>query len=177
MSAIMITGAGRRYDIVASFAQHTTVVATETNRLAPGQYAAQIRAIVPRIDDPAYVPELRRLCASRSLPDSTVPPVMRLPEPIAPPPLIVTPIHRAWARYRLPAATCPCLTVASRGDTPAPPVAFLGRQDARHADGPPTTPHPASESPAPPRHTQLARRETRPVRTWQSRAPSRNSFN
>jgi carbamoyl-phosphate synthase large subunit len=58
----MITGAGRRYDIVASFAQHTTVVATETSPLAPGQYAAQIRAIVPRIDDPAYVPELRRLC-------------------------------------------------------------------------------------------------------------------
>jgi carbamoyl-phosphate synthase large subunit len=63
MSAIMITGAGRRYDIVASFAQHTTVVATETSPLAPGQYAAQIRAIVPRIDDPAYIPELRRLCA------------------------------------------------------------------------------------------------------------------
>jgi carbamoyl-phosphate synthase large subunit len=63
MTAIMITGAGRRYDIVASFAQHTTVVATETSRLAPGQYAAQIQAIVPRIDDPGYVPELRRLCA------------------------------------------------------------------------------------------------------------------
>jgi carbamoyl-phosphate synthase large subunit len=62
MSSIMITGAGRRFDIVASFAQHTTVVATETSPLAPGQYAAQIRAIVPRIDDPAYVPELRRLC-------------------------------------------------------------------------------------------------------------------
>jgi len=63
LSTIMITGAGRRYDIVASFAQHTTVLATETNRLAPGQYAAQIQAIVPRIDDPGYVPELRRLCA------------------------------------------------------------------------------------------------------------------
>jgi carbamoyl-phosphate synthase large subunit len=62
MSAVMITGAGRRYDIVASFAQHTTVVATETSPLAPGQYAAQIRAIVPRIDDPGYIPELRRLC-------------------------------------------------------------------------------------------------------------------
>jgi len=62
MSAIMITGAGRRYDIVASFAQHATVVATETSRLAPGQYAAQIQAIVPRLEDPAYVPELRRLC-------------------------------------------------------------------------------------------------------------------
>jgi len=62
-SAIMITGVGRRYDIVASFAQHTTVVATETSPLAPAQYAAQIRARVPRLDDPAYVPELIRLCA------------------------------------------------------------------------------------------------------------------
>lgn len=58
----MITGVGRRYDIVASFAAHTTVVATETSPLAPAQYAAQIRARVPRIDDPEYVPELRRLC-------------------------------------------------------------------------------------------------------------------
>ena len=62
MAAIAVAGAAA-YDIVASFAQHTTVVATETSRLAPGQYAAQIRAIVPRIDDPGYVPELRRLCA------------------------------------------------------------------------------------------------------------------
>ena len=62
-SAIMITGVGRRYDIVASFAQHAIVVATETSPLAPAQYAAQIRARVPRLDDPAYVPELIRLCA------------------------------------------------------------------------------------------------------------------
>jgi carbamoyl-phosphate synthase large subunit len=59
---IMITGVGRRYDIVASFAQHTKVVATETSPLAPAQYAAQVRALVPRLDDPAYVPELIRLC-------------------------------------------------------------------------------------------------------------------
>ncbi|HEU0318511.1 MAG TPA: ATP-grasp domain-containing protein [Solirubrobacteraceae bacterium] len=63
MTAIMITGVGRRFDIVASFAALTTVVATETSRLAPAQYAAQVRATVPRLDDPDYVPELRRLCA------------------------------------------------------------------------------------------------------------------
>jgi carbamoyl-phosphate synthase large subunit len=60
--AILITSVGRRYDIVASFAQHATVVATETNPLAPAQYAAHVRAEVPPLDDPAYVPELARLC-------------------------------------------------------------------------------------------------------------------
>jgi carbamoyl-phosphate synthase large subunit len=58
----MITSVGRRYDIVASFAQHATVIATETNPIAPAQYAAQVRAIVPPLDDPGYVAELVRLC-------------------------------------------------------------------------------------------------------------------
>ncbi len=62
MTVVMITGVGRRYDIVASFAAHATVVATETSPLAPAQYAAQIRARVPPLDHPDYVPELRRLC-------------------------------------------------------------------------------------------------------------------
>jgi len=65
--AIMITGVGRRYDIVASFAQHTTVIATETSPLAPAQYAAQVRALVPRLDDTAYVPELIRLCEQHNV--------------------------------------------------------------------------------------------------------------
>ncbi len=58
----MITGVGRRYDIVASFAQHTKVIATEASPLAPAQYAAHIHASVPRLEDPGYVPELVRLC-------------------------------------------------------------------------------------------------------------------
>jgi carbamoyl-phosphate synthase large subunit len=62
VTAVMITGVGRRFDIVASFAAHTTVVATETSRLAPAQYAAQVRALVPPLADAGYVPELRRLC-------------------------------------------------------------------------------------------------------------------
>jgi carbamoyl-phosphate synthase large subunit len=57
-----MTGVGKRYDIVAAFAQHATVIAADPNPLAPAQYAAHHRHPVPRIDDPAYVPVLRELC-------------------------------------------------------------------------------------------------------------------
>jgi carbamoyl-phosphate synthase large subunit len=60
--AILLTGVGKRYDIVAAFAQHATVVAADPSPLAPAQYAADVRAAVPRIDDPAYVPALQDLC-------------------------------------------------------------------------------------------------------------------
>ena len=59
---VMLTGVGKRYDIVCAFAQHATVVAADPNPLAPAQYAADHRYSVPRIDDPAYVPALRELC-------------------------------------------------------------------------------------------------------------------
>src|SRR5207247_400047 len=39
MSAVLLTGTGKRYDIVASFAQHTTVVAADPNPISPAQYA------------------------------------------------------------------------------------------------------------------------------------------
>lgn len=60
--AIMLTGVGKRYDIVSCFAALTRVVAVDPNPLAPAQYAAQVRASAPSIEDPAYVPELARLC-------------------------------------------------------------------------------------------------------------------
>jgi carbamoyl-phosphate synthase large subunit len=60
--SIMLTGVGKRYDIVACFAAHTTVVAVDPNPLAPARYAAQVRADAPPIDDPEYVPALARLC-------------------------------------------------------------------------------------------------------------------
>jgi carbamoyl-phosphate synthase large subunit len=59
---VLLTGAGKRYDIVSAFAQHATVLAADPNPLAPAQYAAHHREAVPRIDDPAYVPALRTLC-------------------------------------------------------------------------------------------------------------------
>lgn len=61
-AAVMLTGVGKRYDIVSCFAALTTVVAVDPNPLAPAQYAAQVRAAPPRIDDPDYVPYLRELC-------------------------------------------------------------------------------------------------------------------
>jgi carbamoyl-phosphate synthase large subunit len=60
---VLLTGVGKRYDIVSAFAQHTTVVAADPNPLAPAQYAAHHRVAVPRIDDAAYVPALRELCS------------------------------------------------------------------------------------------------------------------
>ena len=59
---VLLTGVGKRYDIVSAFAQHATVVAADPNPLAPAQYAAHARRAVPRIDDPEYVPALQALC-------------------------------------------------------------------------------------------------------------------
>ena len=59
---VLLTGVGKRYDIVSAFAQHAFTVAADPNPLAPAQYAAHARVAVPRIDDPAYVPALAELC-------------------------------------------------------------------------------------------------------------------
>jgi carbamoyl-phosphate synthase large subunit len=60
--AVLLTGVGKRYDIVSAFAQHATVVAADPNPLAPAQYAADHRYPVPPIADAGYVPALRELC-------------------------------------------------------------------------------------------------------------------
>jgi carbamoyl-phosphate synthase large subunit len=60
--AVLLTGVGKRYDIVSSFAHLTTTIAADPSPLAPASYAAQVRAPVPLIDDPGYVPALERLC-------------------------------------------------------------------------------------------------------------------
>ena len=39
-AGVLLTGVGKRYDIVSAFAQHATVVAADPNPLAPAQYAA-----------------------------------------------------------------------------------------------------------------------------------------
>jgi len=51
--AVLLTGVGKRYDIVSAFAQHTTVIAADPSPLAPAQYAAHHRVAPPRVDDPA----------------------------------------------------------------------------------------------------------------------------
>ena len=52
---MLLTGVGKRYDIVSAFAQHAFVVAADPSPLAPAQYAADVRVAPPRVDDPAYV--------------------------------------------------------------------------------------------------------------------------
>jgi carbamoyl-phosphate synthase large subunit len=60
--AILLTGAGKRYDIVSCFAKLTKTVVADPSPLAPAQYAAHVRVAVPRMDDPEYVPTLASLC-------------------------------------------------------------------------------------------------------------------
>ena len=60
--AVLLTGVGKRYDIVACFAHLTKTVVADPSPLAPAQYAAHVRAAVPLIEDPGYIPALERLC-------------------------------------------------------------------------------------------------------------------
>jgi carbamoyl-phosphate synthase large subunit len=62
VTAVLFTCAGQRVDIVAAFARAgATTIATDVNPLAPALYHADRYELVPRIDDPDYVPALRRL--------------------------------------------------------------------------------------------------------------------
>jgi hypothetical protein len=60
--SVLLTCAGKRYDIVAAFCEHAFTVVTDSSPLAPAQYAAHVRRAVPRIGDPGYVPALGALC-------------------------------------------------------------------------------------------------------------------
>jgi carbamoyl-phosphate synthase large subunit len=67
VSAILLTGAGKRYDIVSCFAALTKTIVADPSPLAPAQYAAHVRAAVPAMDDPDYVPALAALCAQHDV--------------------------------------------------------------------------------------------------------------
>ena len=53
--AVLLTGVGKRYDIVSAFAEHAFTIAADPSPLAPAQYAADVRVAPPRIDDPGYI--------------------------------------------------------------------------------------------------------------------------
>jgi carbamoyl-phosphate synthase large subunit len=62
VTAVLFTCAGQRVDIVSAFGRAGALtVAADANRLAPALYHADRHALVPRIDDPGYVPALREL--------------------------------------------------------------------------------------------------------------------
>jgi carbamoyl-phosphate synthase large subunit len=60
-SAVLLTGVGKRYDIVSAFAEHAFTIAADPSPLAPARYAAHVRAAPPPIDDAGYVPFLQAL--------------------------------------------------------------------------------------------------------------------
>ena len=62
MTAVLFTCAGQRVDIVGAFRRAgATAVAADANPLAPALYHADEHALVPRVDDPDYIPALRAL--------------------------------------------------------------------------------------------------------------------
>ncbi|HEX4188313.1 MAG TPA: ATP-grasp domain-containing protein [Solirubrobacteraceae bacterium] len=65
--AVLLTGAGKRYDIVSCFARLTRTVVADPSPLAPARYAAHVRAAVPLIGDPQYVPALESICAEHGV--------------------------------------------------------------------------------------------------------------
>ncbi len=68
MTAVLFTCAGQRVDIVTAFRQAgATTVAADLDRLAPALYHADRQALVPRVDDPGYVPALAALVAEHDV--------------------------------------------------------------------------------------------------------------
>ena len=67
MTSVLLTGTGKRYDIVSAFAQHAFTIAADPNPLAPAAYAAHRRVEPPRIDDPGYVGFLQELVAEHDV--------------------------------------------------------------------------------------------------------------
>ena len=62
MTAVLFTCAGRRVDIVTAFGRAgATTIATDANPTAPALYHADHHVLVPRVDDPTYIPALREL--------------------------------------------------------------------------------------------------------------------
>jgi len=65
--AVLLTGVGKRFDIVSAFARHAFTIAADPNLLAPARYAADLAVLPPRIADPAYVPFLEQLVAEHGV--------------------------------------------------------------------------------------------------------------
>jgi carbamoyl-phosphate synthase large subunit len=66
-AGVLLTCAGKRYDIVACFARLTHTVVADPAPLSPAQYAAHARAAVPLIEDPGYVDALAALCEQHAI--------------------------------------------------------------------------------------------------------------
>jgi carbamoyl-phosphate synthase large subunit len=68
VTCVLFTCAGQRVDVVTAFGRAgARTVAVDANPLAPAIYHADAHAIVPRIDDPSYLPTLQELIATHDV--------------------------------------------------------------------------------------------------------------
>jgi len=67
VTAVLLTGVGKRYDIVSAFCEHAFTIAADPSPLAPARYAADLAVTPPRIDDPGYVPFLEQVTAEHDV--------------------------------------------------------------------------------------------------------------
>jgi carbamoyl-phosphate synthase large subunit len=68
VTAVLFTCAGQRVDIVTAFRRAgATTIAADLDRLAPALHYADHKALVPRVDDPGYVPALATLVAEHDV--------------------------------------------------------------------------------------------------------------
>ena len=68
MTAVLFTCAGQRVDIISAFGRAgATTVAVDADPLAPALFHAHRRALVPRVDDPGYLPALAALVAEHAV--------------------------------------------------------------------------------------------------------------
>ncbi|HEX8074314.1 MAG TPA: ATP-grasp domain-containing protein [Thermoleophilaceae bacterium] len=121
--AVLLTGAGKRYDIVSAFAQHAFTIAADPNPLAPAQYAADLRVAPPLFDDPGYVPFLQDLVREHDvravvpLTDLDLEVLARADLPaFVPPPEVAAATFDKWAAHEL---------LLSHG-LPSPPTVLPG---------------------------------------------------
>jgi carbamoyl-phosphate synthase large subunit len=64
---VLLTGVGKRFDIVSAFGRHARTIAADPSLLAPARYAADLAVVPPRIDDPDYIPFLERVVAEHDV--------------------------------------------------------------------------------------------------------------
>jgi carbamoyl-phosphate synthase large subunit len=68
VTAVLFTCAGQRVDIVSAFGRSgATTIAADLDPLAPALYHADVRAFVPRVDDPGYIVALAELVAEHDV--------------------------------------------------------------------------------------------------------------
>ena len=106
---VLLTGVGKRYDVVAAFAAHAFTVAADPSPLAPARYAADLAVAPPPIEDPSYLPFLAELVERHDV--GAIVPLTELdiellasaPElpALVPEPAIATAVYDKWEAHLL----------------------------------------------------------------------------